>query len=88
MMHSRTSRAPSLSNLRETFMIGQLSHVSDVRYSKQSDFFVDDKYTIEVGGSSKTGEQLKGLSNAFIASTVLLMVFPDIATFLPNFMVK
>lgn len=55
-------------NIRETFLLNQLSYNQTVEFSEVSDFFVNDKYTIECGGKSKTGEQIKSLENAFIAA--------------------
>ena len=55
-------------NIRETFLVNQLSYNQIVEFSKVSDFFVNNKYTIECGGKSKTGEQIKNLENAFIAA--------------------
>lgn len=55
-------------NIRETFLVNQLSYNQIVEFSEVSDFFVNNKYTIECGGKSKTGEQLKNLENAFIAA--------------------
>ena len=55
-------------NVRETFLVNQLSYNQTVELSEISDFFVNDKYTIECGGKSKTGEQIKTLENAFIAA--------------------
>ena len=55
-------------NVRETFLINQLSYNQTVEISEVSDFFVNDKYTIECGGKSKTGEQIKTLKNAFVAA--------------------
>ena len=55
-------------NVRETFLVNQLSYSHTVEFSESSDFFVNDRYTIECGGKSKTGKQFKKLENAFIAS--------------------
>lgn len=55
-------------NARETFLINQLSYNQTVEFSDTSDFFVNGKYTIECGGKSKTGEQIKSLKNAFVAA--------------------
>ena len=46
-------------NVRETFLVNQLSYNQTVEFSAVSDFFVNNKYTIECGGKSKTGEQIK-----------------------------
>ncbi|MBP5437314.1 MAG: ATP-binding protein [Treponema sp.] len=55
-------------NVRETFLVNQLSYNQSVEFSESSDFFVNDKYTIECGGKSKSGEQIKNLKNAFVAA--------------------
>ena len=55
-------------NIRETFLVNQLSYNQTVELSEVSDFFINNKYTIECGGKSKTGEQIKTLENAFIAA--------------------
>lgn len=55
-------------NVRETFLLNQLAYNQTVEFSEVSDFFVNDKYTIECGGKSKTGEQIKTLENAFVAA--------------------
>lgn len=55
-------------NLRETFLLNQLSYNQAVEFSAVSDFFVNRKYTIECGGKNKTGEQLKNIENAFVAA--------------------
>lgn len=68
LMHVLGSTNPPIGSQRETFMINHLSKVATVRYSQQSDFFVDNKYTIEVGGKNKTRKQLRGLDNAYIAA--------------------
>ena len=55
-------------NIRETFLVNQLSNSHFVELSPVSDFLVDGTYTIECGGKNKTGEQIKNLENAFIAA--------------------
>ena len=55
-------------NVRETFLVNQLSYNQTVDLSEVSDFLVNDKYTIECGGKNKTGEQIKTLKNAFVAA--------------------
>lgn len=63
--------APELAkkgNLRETFMVNQLSFGHDVAFASQGDLSVDNRYTIEVGGKSKSNRQIDSLSDAFIAA--------------------
>ena len=56
-----------IGTIRETFFMNQLSESHDVRYPKAGDFKVDKKYLFEVGGKSKTFEQIKDLPNSFLA---------------------
>ena len=58
---------PGIGNLRETFFLNQLSVKHEVSSSKWADFLVDIKFTIEVGGASKTARQIKGVPEAHLA---------------------
>jgi predicted AAA+ superfamily ATPase len=53
-------------NLRETFFLSQLNAVSKIAMPKQGDFFVDNKYTFEVGGKDKSTKQIAGIKNAWV----------------------
>ena len=53
-------------NLRETFFLNQMKQKYFVSTSKEADFFVDNKYTFEIGGKNKQKKQIKNISNAFI----------------------
>lgn len=60
---------PNKGNLRETFFLSQLVNAEHkVTYPKTGDFKVDEKYLFEIGGKNKTGKQLAGEKNAFIAA--------------------
>ncbi len=54
--------------LRETFFYNQLSEKYSTLSSDKGDFFIDQKYTVEVGGKNKTRKQISGMKNAFIAA--------------------
>lgn len=54
-------------NLRETFFANQLTSIGSVVMPRQGDFFIDDKYIFEVGGSSKTFAQIIDLPNSYLA---------------------
>ena len=56
----------NIGNVRETFFINQLSTKEKVSYSKETDFFVNNKYSFEIGGRNKTQKQIKNLKNAFV----------------------
>lgn len=59
---------PNIGNLRETYLANQLSIKHSIRHSEKSGFFVNDTYTIEVGGKNKNKKQLEGLLDAYIAT--------------------
>ena len=55
-------------SLRETFFLNQVSLRHQVTLPKQGDFYVDNKFTFEVGGKNKTIKQIANIDNAFIVS--------------------
>ncbi|MBO7113592.1 MAG: AAA family ATPase [Bacteroidaceae bacterium] len=54
-------------NERETFFLNQLRVNHDVRYPKQGDFIIDDKYLLEVGGKGKTFDQIADVKDSYLA---------------------
>lgn len=58
---------PNIGSIRESFFVSQLSYEHQVHYHSQGDFLVDEKQVFEIGGASKTGKQIKGLDNAYLA---------------------
>lgn len=59
---------PDKGALRETFLLNQLRNAKrHVSLSKEGDFLVDKKWTLEVGGKSKGDKQIKKVKNAFLA---------------------
>ena len=54
-------------NERETFFSSQLRVLHDVSYPKQGDFLIDDRFLFEVGGKSKTFEQIADIPDSFLA---------------------
>ncbi|MCC5938493.1 MAG: ATP-binding protein [Lunatimonas sp.] len=62
--------SPTMANIgsvRETFFLNQLSAVHSVTAPKFGDFMVDDAYVFEVGGASKTTDQLQGIPQSYLA---------------------
>lgn len=57
----------NIGNIRETFFFNQVSAVHQVTSSKFGDFMVDDTFVFEVGGPSKTKDQIRGVPNAYLA---------------------
>jgi len=58
----------NIGNMRETFFLNQLSYNHIVEYPNKGDFWIDKKYLFEIGGKSKTNEQVKYSKNAFVAA--------------------
>jgi len=57
----------NIGTIRETFFLNQLSGKYRVSYPKTGDFLVNNKYTFEIGGKTKTSNQIKSLENAYLA---------------------
>ena len=57
----------NVGSARETFFVNQIAAVSDIYLAKQGDFIVD-KFTFEVGGKTKTFDQIKDLPYSFVVA--------------------
>lgn len=68
LIFSLTNTQVNTGTVRETFIFNQLNERYPVVYTEKGDFFVDNKYTIEVGGQNKKLKQIAGIENAFIAA--------------------
>ena len=53
-----------LGNLRETFFLSQLNVIGKTQMPKQGDFILNNKFTFEVGGKTKSMKQIAGIKNA------------------------
>jgi predicted AAA+ superfamily ATPase len=56
-----------IGTLRETFFSNQLSVGHEVLLPSQGDFYIDRQYLFEVGGKTKTFNQIKDIPNSFLA---------------------
>lgn len=65
LIYYLSGREPEVGNIRETFFLNQMRVNNAVTSSAAADFKID-KYTFEVGGKSKSQEQIKNRANAFI----------------------
>jgi predicted AAA+ superfamily ATPase len=61
------TRHPNIGTLRETFFISNLRPMYDVSLARSTDFLVDQKYFVEVGGKNKTSEQVRNIERSFFA---------------------
>ena len=53
---------------RETFFANQVAATSQLHITKQGDFLVDKKYTVEIGGKNKSFKQIKDIEDSFIVA--------------------
>jgi len=58
---------PETGTVRETFLLNQVSDPLTVTYPEHGDFVLNGTWTLEVGGRTKTREQIKGTFNGFLA---------------------
>lgn len=66
LMYNLSGENQNIGNLRETFFLTNLKEVGKVEAAKSGDFFVNDKYTFEIGGKGKKQKQIKNISDSFI----------------------
>ncbi len=52
--------------IRETFFGSQVGVGHELKISSTGDFLVNDKYTFEIGGKTKSNKQIKDLKNAWL----------------------
>ena len=65
LIYYLSEKEPEIGNIRETFFLNQMRVNHAVASSTVGDFKID-QYTFEVGGKSKSQEQIKNRANAFI----------------------
>lgn len=66
LMYALAEEKIEIGNIRETFVLNQLKKKYDVFFSIESDFYVDNKYTFEIGGKNKKRKQIQGMENSYI----------------------
>jgi predicted AAA+ superfamily ATPase len=59
LMYALAEEKIEIGNIRETFILNQLKKKHDVFFSIESDFYVDNKYTFEIGGKNKKRKQIQ-----------------------------
>ena len=66
LQYALSPQQANLGNIRETFLINQLSANHTVEYIEESDFLVDHQFVFEVGGRNKDQTQIKYLKNSYL----------------------
>jgi len=57
----------NIGTVRETFFLNQVKQVAKKTLPRKGDFLLDGKYLFEVGGKSKTFNQIKDIPNSYLA---------------------
>ncbi len=57
-----------IGNIRETFFVSMLYKNYKIEYSAYGDFLINENYTVEIGGKSKSFNQIKDIPNSFVVS--------------------
>jgi predicted AAA+ superfamily ATPase len=68
LLHALSLTQVETGTERETFFVNQLAYRHQVEYGRRADYYIDRKYTVEVGGQSKDGKQIASTNDAFIAA--------------------
>ena len=67
LMHSLSPSNISEGNKRESFFANQLNSIANVTIPKKGDFLVNSKFLFEVGGNSKTFDQIANIPDSCLA---------------------
>ena len=67
LLYTLSPQNTNVGNLRETFFINQLQTKHLVEYADKGDFYVDRKFTFEIGGLTKNNKQIVHIENSFVA---------------------
>ncbi|GGE35236.1 ATP-binding protein [Psychroflexus planctonicus] len=78
LMYTLAKVNTNVGNIRETFFLNQFTDVHQVHLSQQADFLINQKYTFEIGGKSKTRKQISGVSDAYIAKDGIEIGFGNV----------
>jgi predicted AAA+ superfamily ATPase len=67
LMYALAGEPTDIGAVREVFFFNQLAAKHKVRYTPTGDFLIDNNLFFEVGGKTKTFNQIKDLKNAYLA---------------------
>ena len=69
LLYALTPENVDMGTMRETFFMSQLKNAKhEVKLPLKSDFFIDDTYTFEIGGKTKSAKQVAAVKHSFIAA--------------------
>lgn len=64
-----------IGTLRETYFVSNISTKHKLHYIDNGDFLIDEKYTVEIGGRSKSFKQIKDITNSYVIADDLEVGF-------------
>ena len=59
---------PKNGTIQETYFASMTSYSYTLNYPKNGDFILDEKYTFEVGGASKSAKQIQNIDNSYVVA--------------------
>jgi uncharacterized protein len=68
LMYTLSGNLIEEGNIRETFFTNQLKYQHLIEVSDQSDFLIEKKFTFEIGGKNKKQNQIRDISDSYIAA--------------------
>lgn len=76
LLYALAAHSVKIGTAREIFVVNQLSYEHEVEYGKKTgDFKVDGKYIFEVGGESKSYDQIADLPDSYILADNIEMPY-------------
>lgn len=76
LLYALAAHSVKIGTAREVFVVNQLSYEHEVEYGKKTgDFKVDGKYIFEVGGESKSYDQIADLPDSYILADNIEMPY-------------
>lgn len=65
LMYALNPTNANIGNVRETFFMNQVSQIHSISLPAEGDFFIDQKYTVEIGGKSKSRKQIATTNDSY-----------------------
>jgi predicted AAA+ superfamily ATPase len=78
LMYALAKENTNIGNVRETFFLNQFKGLHEINLSPSADFVIDQTYTFEIGGKSKSKKQIANIANAYVAKDSIEIGFGNI----------
>jgi uncharacterized protein len=67
LAHAMNWETVNRGTIRELFFFNQLKTTEQINFTKVGDFLINEKYTFEIGGTTKTFSQIADIENSYLA---------------------